>query len=78
MAKAEGAYALVILTRDAIYGVRDPWGLRPLVLGKLRGRPCAWRRKAAPFATDIGVPETGSREAWIQPGEIVRIDARGL
>ncbi len=35
MARAEGAYALTILTRDAIYGVRDPWGLRPLVLGKL-------------------------------------------
>ena len=32
MAKAEGAYTLTILTRDAIYGVRDPWGLRPLVL----------------------------------------------
>ncbi|MCB0147787.1 MAG: class II glutamine amidotransferase, partial [Caldilineaceae bacterium] len=28
MARAEGAYALVILTRDAVYGVRDPWGLR--------------------------------------------------
>jgi hypothetical protein len=37
MARAEGAYALVILTRNGIYGVRDPWGLRPLVLGKIDG-----------------------------------------
>jgi amidophosphoribosyltransferase len=35
MAEAEGAYALVILTRDAVYAVRDPWGLRPLCLGEL-------------------------------------------
>src|SRR5437868_5888190 len=32
MNKAVGAYALTILTRNAIYGVRDPWGFRPLVL----------------------------------------------
>ena len=31
----EGAYALVAMTSDAVYGVRDPWGLRPLALGKL-------------------------------------------
>ncbi len=36
MAKAEGAYTLTLLTRDAVYGVRDPWGLRPLALGKAR------------------------------------------
>ncbi len=38
MARAEGAYTLTIGTRDAVYGVRDPWGLRPLVLGELAGR----------------------------------------
>ncbi|MDZ7705936.1 MAG: hypothetical protein U5L04_15790 [Trueperaceae bacterium] len=35
MAKAEGAYALTILTRNAIYGLRDPWGFRPLCIGRL-------------------------------------------
>lgn len=33
MQHAEGAYAFVVLTRDAIYGVRDPVGLRPLIIG---------------------------------------------
>jgi amidophosphoribosyltransferase len=81
MARAEGAYALTILTRDAIYGVRDPWGLRPLVLGKLadgaingaNGAPgYVLASESCAFAT-IGAETV--RE--IQPGEIVRIDARG-
>ena len=37
MAQVEGAYTLTILTRDAVYGVRDPWGFRPLVAGRLNG-----------------------------------------
>jgi amidophosphoribosyltransferase len=71
MAKAEGAYSLVILTRDAIFGVRDPWGLRPLVLGQLPGgyvlasESCAF----APIGAEL-VQE-------ILPGQIVRIDANG-
>jgi amidophosphoribosyltransferase len=100
MARAEGAYALTILTRDAIYGVRDPWGLRPLVLGKLsdgtfdNGAPRGETKgqngdsvargsrtgaagyvlasESCAFAT-IGAETV--RE--VQPGEIVRIDARG-
>ena len=72
MAKAEGAYALVILTKDAIYGVRDPWGLRPLVLGRLEGgyvlasESCAFSTIGAEMIQEI------------QPGEIVRIDRTGF
>ncbi|MCB9117870.1 MAG: amidophosphoribosyltransferase [Caldilinea sp.] len=72
MARAEGAYALVILTRDAVYGVRDPWGLRPLVLGKLAGGGHVLASESCAFAT-IGAELV--RE--IQPGEVVRIDANG-
>jgi amidophosphoribosyltransferase len=71
MAKAEGAYSLVILTSDAVYGVRDPWGLRPLVLGELEGGHVLASESCA-FAT-IGA--TTVRE--IAPGEMVRIDANG-
>jgi amidophosphoribosyltransferase len=111
MARAEGAYALTILTRDAIYGVRDPWGLRPLVLGKLtdgaldgvtdgaaggtaKGRGSKEAAKPAlvsngalggsQFAGYVLASEscafaTIGAEAVreIQPGEIIRIDARG-
>jgi amidophosphoribosyltransferase len=71
MARIEGAYALVILTKDAIYGVRDPWGLRPLVLGKLEGGYVLASESCA-FST-IGAQHV--RE--VEPGEIVRLDANG-
>lgn len=35
MRQVEGAYALTILTQDAVYGVRDRFGNRPLCLGEL-------------------------------------------
>ena len=30
-----GAFSLVLLTNDSLIGIRDPFGIRPLVLGKL-------------------------------------------
>ncbi len=32
----QGAYALVMLTKNTLIGVRDPYGIRPLVIGKLK------------------------------------------
>ncbi|MFP3896652.1 MAG: amidophosphoribosyltransferase [Anaerolineales bacterium] len=37
MREAKGAYSSTILTRDALYAVRDPWGFRPLSMGRLNG-----------------------------------------
>lgn len=33
--RVTGAYSLVVLSEEALIGVRDPMGVRPLVLGKL-------------------------------------------
>jgi amidophosphoribosyltransferase len=73
MAVAEGAYSLAILTRDAVYAVRDPLGLRPLCLGELgdggyvvASESCALLTIGARFLRDV------------QPGEIVRLDASGI
>lgn len=77
MAEAEGAYSLVILTRHAVFGVRDPLGLRPLCIGRLpaNGHPmgyvlasesCALGTIGAEFVREV------------RPGEIVRLDAEGL
>lgn len=71
MAQVEGAYALCILTREALFGVRDPWGFRPLVLGEVDGGYVLASESCA-FST-IGARMI--RE--IQPGEIVRIDGEG-
>lgn len=72
MQKAEGAYSLVLLTRDAIYAVRDPHGLRPLCLGELDGGHVVASESCA-LAT-IGA--TFLRE--VNPGEIVCLDRRGI
>jgi len=72
MKRAEGAYALTIITRDAVYGVRDPWGFRPLVVGELddghviASETCAFSAIGAKFVCEV------------QPGEIVRLSDEGM
>jgi amidophosphoribosyltransferase len=39
LSQVEGGYALVALTNKKLIGVRDPLGIRPLVLGDLHGKP---------------------------------------
>ena len=34
--QVQGAYALVMLTKNTLIGVRDPFGIRPLVIGKIK------------------------------------------
>lgn len=68
----EGAYALVAMTGDAVYGVRDPLGVRPLVLGEFEGSPilasetCALDIMGARFVRDI------------LPGELVILTKDGV
>ena len=73
MAQAEGAYALTILTRHAIYGLRDPWGFRPLCIGKLNGDGYVLASESCALAT-IGA----SLVREVLPGEIVCLDQNGL
>ncbi len=69
--KVEGAFALVLLDGQRIYGVRDPNGFRPLCLGRLDG---GWVLASETPALDI-VGARFVRE--IEPGEIVSIDENG-
>ncbi|MEM7025004.1 MAG: amidophosphoribosyltransferase, partial [Pseudomonadota bacterium] len=70
--QVEGAYALVGMSGDALYGVRDPLGVRPLVLGDMEGAPilasetCALDIMGADFVRDI------------EPGELVVLTANGV
>jgi amidophosphoribosyltransferase len=73
MLEAEGAYTLGVLTRGAVYGVRDPQGLRPLCLGQLEDGHFVLASESCALNT-IGAVLL--RE--IEPGEIVRIDANGV
>ena len=70
--KIRGGYALVIMSPRKLIGARDPYGLKPLCLGKrdnayvLASESCALTSVGAEFIRDI------------EPGEIVTITKNGL
>jgi amidophosphoribosyltransferase len=70
--QVEGAYSLAALTQDSVIGVRDPLGVRPLVVGKLAD---AWIISSETCALDI-IGADFVRD--VEPGEIVIADADGL
>ena len=69
-----GAYAVVMMSEEALYAFRDPNGVRPLVLGTLpdgagwvvASETCALDIVGAEFVRDVG------------PGELIKISAAGL
>lgn len=71
--RIDGAYCLAIMDESTVYGVRDPHGVRPLVLGVLDGGGYVLASETA--ALDI-IGATLLRE--IEPGEMVAIDADGI
>jgi amidophosphoribosyltransferase len=70
--QVQGAYSLVALSQNEVIGVRDPLGVRPLVLGRL-GQ--SWILTSETCALDIIGAEF---ERDIEPGEIVIIGASGV
>jgi amidophosphoribosyltransferase len=77
MAEAEGAYSLVILTRDAVYGARDPLGMRPLCLGELPDDHGAPGYVIASESCALGTIDARFLRE-VRPGEIVRLDRDGI
>jgi len=73
MTRAQGAYSLTILTKDAVYAVRDPWGFRPLCVGRLNSQGWVVASESCALGT---IDATFERE--ISPGEIVRLDRSGV
>ncbi len=72
LSEVRGAYSLVILSREGIFAVRDPHGIRPLSLGVREGSPvvasetCAFDLIGAKYERDV------------EPGEIVRLSREGF
>jgi amidophosphoribosyltransferase len=73
MIQARGAYSLTLLTHDAVYGVRDPWGFRPLCIGKINSSGWVISSESCALST-VGAEYV--RE--VAPGEIVRLDDVGM
>lgn len=73
MRRIEGAYSLVIMTRDTLFAVRDPMGVRPLCIGRLNGS--GWVAASESCALEhLGL----ELEREVRPGEVVQIDASGI
>ena len=72
MRRLQGAYSMVMLTKDAVYAARDPWGVRPLCFGSLNGgfvvasESCAIDHIGAKLIREI------------EPGEILCINQNGV
>jgi amidophosphoribosyltransferase len=70
--RCKGAYSLLFLTPEYLVAARDPYGFRPLVLGKLHDAPviasetCAFDLIEAEFTREV------------EPGEILVIGRKGL
>lgn len=68
----QGAYSIVACSKKRLYAFRDPWGFRPLVIGKLNGyyaiasETCALDTIGAQFIREV------------KPGEIIQVDKNGL
>jgi amidophosphoribosyltransferase len=73
MRVAEGAYSVVMCTRDAVYGFRDPWGVRPLCIGTYGDRGYMIASESCALAT-VGAHYLRELEA----GEVVVVDADGI
>ena len=72
MRRLQGAYSLTLMTNHTLFGVRDPFGVRPLCLGTVDGgwviasESCALDHIGANFIREI------------EPGEIVAITENGV
>ncbi|HEX2172379.1 MAG TPA: amidophosphoribosyltransferase, partial [Dehalococcoidia bacterium] len=72
MGRLQGAYSIVLATREAVYAFRDPLGVRPLCLGQIEG---GWVFASETCALD----NTGAEVVReIEPGEILVADFNGL
>lgn len=70
--KIQGAFSLVMMSEREIIGVRDPFGFRPLSIGKIEG---AWVLSSETCAFDL-IHAEFVRE--VEPGEVVIIDENGI
>jgi amidophosphoribosyltransferase len=72
MHRLQGAYSLTLISGHTLYGVRDPFGVRPLCLGMINGgyvlasESCALDHIGANFIREI------------EPGEIVTLNESGI
>ncbi len=67
-----GSYSLVILAEGKLYAMRDPWGMRPICIGRIGD---SWIVASESCAIDrVG----GTFVRKVEPGELITIDEHGM
>jgi hypothetical protein len=72
LAELQGAFSFLIMTKDSVMAARDPYGFRPLSIGKLgsgyvfASETCALEQVGADYIRDV------------LPGELVTVDEKGI
>jgi len=72
LTRCKGAYSLMFLTPESVIAVRDPYGFRPLVMGKLgdsvvfASETCAFDLIEAEYVREV------------EPGELILVDKNGI
>ncbi|MBI4067005.1 amidophosphoribosyltransferase [Candidatus Gottesmanbacteria bacterium] len=72
LSKFQGAYSITACTKEKLYAFRDPWGFRPLIIGKLgksyvvSSESCSFDTIGADYLRDVDL------------GEVIEIDDEGI
>jgi len=72
LAELQGAFSFLLMTKDCVMAARDPFGFRPLSIGKLgsgfvfASETCALEQVGAEYIRDV------------LPGELVTVDEKGI
>ena len=72
MRRVKGAYSVIVLTPTKLFGFRDPYGVRPLVAGRL-GDSYMLASESCAFG-----PVNAEVDREVAPGEVAIIDAKGI
>ncbi|MGH9555680.1 MAG: amidophosphoribosyltransferase [Terriglobales bacterium] len=77
--QVEGAFSLVLLTRDRLFAVRDPRGFRPLSLGRIPA-PAGQCEDTIVFASETCAFDLvgANYERDVKPGELVVVGPEGI
>lgn len=73
MGRVSGAYSLLVLCGDKMIGVRDAFGVRPLVLGRLNGKHFILSSETCALNL-VG----GKLMREVEPGEMIVVDKTGV
>jgi amidophosphoribosyltransferase len=77
--RVEGAFSLVMISRDRIFAARDPRGFRPLAMGRIPA-PTGEKKDTVVFASETCAFDLlgATYERDVKPGELVIVGPEGI